>query len=178
MAIKRTKNHFGARATFDTGNGSAYYYRLARLEEMGVTKIERLPFTIRVLLEAVLREANGFEITDDDVTNLAQWNAKQPAQREVPFKPARVILQDFTGVACLVDLAAMRDAMNHLGGDLKKIQPQIPVDLVIDHSVQVDAFGTHGRWSATTSATNSCTGARRPSRTSESYRPQSALSIK
>ena len=81
MAIKRTKNRFGARATFDTGNGTAYYYRLARLEEMGVTKISRLPFTIRVLLESVLREANGFEITDDDVTNLAQWNAKQPAQR-------------------------------------------------------------------------------------------------
>src|SRR5206468_4790869 len=88
------------------------------------------------------REANGFEITDDDVTNLAQWNAKAPIQREVPFKPARVILQDFTGVACLVDLAAMRDAMDKLGGDLKLIQPLIPVDLVIDHSVQVDQFGT------------------------------------
>ncbi len=119
------------------------YYRLARLEEMNIAKIDRLPFTIRVLLESVLREANGFEITDDDVTNLAQWNAKAPAQREVPFKPARVILQDFTGVACLVDLAAMRDAMKNLGGDLKAIQPQIPVDLVIDHSVQVDAFGSN-----------------------------------
>src|SRR5260370_18425951 len=134
MSIKRTKTRFGARATFDTGRGTAYYYRLARLEEMGVTKSSRLPFTIRVLLESVLREANGFEITDDDVTNLAQWNAKQPAQREVPFKPARVILQDFTGVACLVDLAAMRDAMHGLDGDVAKIQPLYPGDLGLRHS--------------------------------------------
>ncbi len=143
MPINRTKNSLGARATFDTGSGSAYYYRLARLEEMGVTRIARLPFSIRVLLESVLRECNGFEIIEDDVISLAQWNAKQPAAREVPFKPARVILQDFTGVPCLVDLAAMRDAVANLGGDLKKIQPQIPVDLVIDHSVQVDAFGSN-----------------------------------
>jgi aconitate hydratase len=142
MAIKRTKNRFGARATFDTGNGSAYYYRLARLEEMGIAKIDKLPFSIRVLLEAVLREANGFEVTDDDVQNLAAWNAKAPAVREVPFKPARVILQDFTGVACLVDIAAMRDAMKDLGGEPTRINPLIPVDLVIDHSVQVDFFGT------------------------------------
>jgi len=143
MAIKRTKNSLGARASFDTGSGSVYYYRLARLEELGVTKISRLPFSIRVLLENILRECNGFEIVEDDVTSMAQWDAKHPAQREIPFKPARVILQDFTGVPCLVDLAAMRDAVGHLGGDLKKIQPQIPVDLVIDHSVQVDAFGTN-----------------------------------
>ncbi len=142
MPITRTRNRFGARAAFDTGSGTAYYYRLNRLQEMGIADISKLPFSIKVLLEAVLREANGYEITDDDVINLAKWNAKQPADREVPFKPARVILQDFTGVACLVDLAAMRDAMNNLGGDLKKIQPLIPVDLVIDHSVQVDRFGT------------------------------------
>ncbi len=143
MPITRTKNRFGARATFDTGNGStAYYYQLSRLEETGVANISRLPFSIKILLEAVLREHNGYEVTDDDVINLAQWNAKQPLAREIPFKPARVILQDFTGVACLVDLAAMRDAVNTLGGDLKRIQPLIPVDLVIDHSVQVDEYGT------------------------------------
>ncbi len=142
MAIKRTRNRFGARATFDTGNGTAYLYRLNRLEEMGIANVSKLPFSIKVLLEAVLREANGYEVTDDDVTSLAQWNAKQPAARELPFKPARVILQDFTGVACLVDLAAMRDAMHDLGGDVRRIQPSIPVDLVIDHSVQVDRFGT------------------------------------
>src|SRR5258708_24099433 len=100
---------------------------------MNVAKIDRMPFTIRVLLEAVLREANGFEITDDDVTNMAQWNAKAPAQREVPFKPARVILQDFTGVACLVDLAVMRDPMKDLGGDPERITPLIPVHPVLDH---------------------------------------------
>ncbi len=142
MPITRTRNRLGARATFDTGSGTAYYYRLSRLEETGVANISRLPFSVRILLESVLREANGFEVTDDDVVNLAQWNAKNPASREIPFKPSRVILQDFTGVACLVDLAAMRDAMNRLGGDLKRIQPLIPVDLVIDHSVQVDVAGT------------------------------------
>src|ERR1700694_4316596 len=133
---------FLIRSTFDTGSGSAYYYRLARLEELGIASMARLPFSIRVLLESVLRECNGVEISEEDVVTLAQWNAKAPAQREVPFKPARVLLQDFTGVPCLVDLAAMRDAMQTLGGDPRKVQPQIPVDLVLDHSVQVDYFGT------------------------------------
>jgi aconitate hydratase len=143
MPITRTKNRFGARATFDTGSGgTAYYYRLSRLDEMGITNVSRLPFSIKVLLESVLREMDGYIVTEDDVKNLAEWNAKQPVAREVPFKPARVILQDFTGVPCISDLAAMRDAVNKLGGDPKRIQPQIPVDLVIDHSVQVDRFGT------------------------------------
>jgi aconitate hydratase A / 2-methylisocitrate dehydratase len=142
MTNQKASNRFGARATFDTGDGRAYYYRLAQLEESGFGTMARLPFSIRVLLEAVLREWDGIQITDEDVFGLAQWNAKAPAQREVPFKPARVLLQDFTGVPCLVDLAAMRDAMHDLGGDLTKIQPQIPVDLVLDHSVQVDYAGT------------------------------------
>src|SRR5688500_15824423 len=98
MPITRTKDRFGARASFDTGSGTAYYYRLNRLEEAGIGNISRLPFSIKVLMEAVLREANGYEVTEDDVANLAQWNPKQPGDREVPFKPARVILQDFTGV--------------------------------------------------------------------------------
>jgi aconitate hydratase len=143
MPITKNKNRLGARATFDTGSGgTAYYYRLSRLDEMGITNVSRLPFSIKVLLEAVLREMDGFIVTEDDVRNLAQWNARQPVAREVPFKPARVILQDFTGVPCISDLAAMRDAVNRLGGDPKRIQPQIPVDLVIDHSVQVDKFGS------------------------------------
>ncbi len=144
MPVIRTRNRFGARATFDTGNGTtAYYYRLRRLEESGVvSSLSKLPFSIRILLESVLREANGYEITDDDVTNLAKWDAKKTSDRELPFKPARVILQDFTGVACVVDLAAMRGAMQRLGGDPKRINPEIPVDLVIDHSVQVDQYGT------------------------------------
>ncbi len=136
------KNYFGAHATLHTGSGQAYYYRLARLEEMGITSLARLPFSIRILLESLLRHCDGFEISEDDVISLAQWNPKALKQREVPFKPARVLLQDMTGVPCLVDLAAMRDAMHALGGDASKIQPQIPVDLVIDHSIQVDHFGT------------------------------------
>src|SRR3954469_9094349 len=142
MIHQNTKDRFGARATFDTGNGSAYYYRLAALEEMGIGTMAGLHFSIRVLLEALLREWDNAQISDEDVIDLAQWNAKAPLQREVPFKPARVLLQDFTGVPCLVDLAAMRDAMHDLGGDLEQIQPQIPVDIVLDHSVQVDFAGT------------------------------------
>jgi aconitate hydratase len=135
---------FGARDTFDTGHGQAGIYRLARLEEAGLGEISRLPFSIRVLLEAVLRNCDGYEVTEDDVRNLAAWDAQSPAKLEIPFKPARVVLQDFTGVPAVVDLAAMRSAMKRLGGDPKKINPLIPVDLVIDHSVQVDWFGTGG----------------------------------
>ncbi|MBZ0284024.1 MAG: aconitate hydratase AcnA [Anaerolineae bacterium] len=142
MTHKKVKNHFGARATIDTGSGEAYYYRLAQLEDIGISSLTRLPYSIRVLLESLLRHCDGFEITEEDVISLAQWNPKTPEQREIPFKPARVLLQDLTGVPCLVDLAAMRDAMLDLGGDASKIQPQIPVDLVMDHSIQVDHFGT------------------------------------
>ncbi len=142
MNTERTLDSFGARTNFDTGNGNAIYYRLSRLEELGLTTLARLPFSIRIMLESVLRECNGIEITQADVVALAGWDAKAPAQREMPFKPARVLLQDFTGVPCVVDLAAMRDAMRDLGGDLTKIQPQVPVDLVLDHSVQVDYFGS------------------------------------
>ena len=107
-----------------------------------MTKVSTLPFSIRVLLEAALRSCDGFEVTQQDVANLAGWNAAAPARVEIPFKPARVILQDFTGVPAVVDLAAMRSAMQRLGGDPKRINPLIPVDLVIDHSVQVDRFGS------------------------------------
>jgi aconitate hydratase len=142
MTRKKAKNQFNARAIFHTDTGPAYYYRLAQLEDMGLTSLTRLPYSIRVLLEALLRHCDGFEITEEDVVSLAHWNPKAPQQREIPFKPARVLLQDLTGVPCLVDLAAMRDAMLALGGDPRKIQPQIPVDLVMDHSIQVDHFGT------------------------------------
>ena len=137
----RTTDPFGARDTFDTGSGRAALYRLAKLEERGLGQISSLPFSIRLLLEAVLRNCDGYEVTEDDVTNLAGWQAAAPAAVEIPFKPARVVLQDFTGVPCVVDLAAMRSAMKRLGGDPKKINPLMPVDLVIDHSVQVDHFG-------------------------------------
>ena len=142
MSISRVKNRFGARTAFDTGSGKGYIYSLNKLQADGISNLSRLPYSIKVLLEAVLRACDGNEVTEEDVLNLAKWNSKQPAQVEIPFKPARVVLQDFTGVPSLVDLAAMRSAMKRLGGDPERIQPLIPVDLVIDHSVQVDRFGS------------------------------------
>ncbi len=121
---------------------SVDYYRLEALEKQGIGHVSRLPFSIKVLLEAILRQVDGFAVTEDDVVRLASWNPTEGAPVELPFKPARVILQDFTGVPCVVDLAAMRDAMARLGGDPGRVNPQIPVDLVIDHSVQVDQFGS------------------------------------
>ena len=132
---------FHARDTFDTGDGTAAIYRLTRLQDAGLGDIEHLPFSIRVLLESVLRNCDDFSVLQDDVKNLAAWNAAAVAKDEVPFKPYRVVLQDFTGVPAVVDLAAMRSAMARVGGDPEKINPLIPVDLVIDHSVQVDFFG-------------------------------------
>lgn len=133
----------GARDTFDTGNGRAAIYRINRLEDAGLGAVSRLPYSIRVLLESVLRNCDNFAVTEQDVRNLAAWNAAEPAPQEIPFKPSRVVLQDFTGVPAVVDLAAMRAAMQRLGGDPEKINPLIPVDLVVDHSVQVDFFGGH-----------------------------------
>src|SRR5262245_4905799 len=133
---------FHARDSFNTGSGAAGIYRLERLEKGGLGAVSKLPFSIRVLLEAVLRNCDGYLVTENDVRALAAWKAAAPAKAEIPFKPARVVLQDFTGVPCVVDLAAMRAAMKRLGGDPKKINPLIQVDLVIDHSVQVDYFGS------------------------------------
>ena len=138
----RQLDPFGARDTFSVGGKQVGIYRLSRLEEAGLCKVAELPASIRVLLEAVLRNCDGFEVTEDDVRNMAAWRPKDLPELEIPFKPARVVLQDFTGVPCVVDLAAMRSAMQRVGGDPKKINPLIPVDLVIDHSVQVDFFGT------------------------------------
>ncbi len=120
--------------------GSVSYYRLSQLENVGRANISKLPYTIKILLESLLRNCDGLAITQDHVLSLANW---QPhgIRQEIPYKPARVVLQDFTGVPAIVDLAAMRDAMKQLGGDPKKINPFIPCDLVIDHSVQVDYFG-------------------------------------
>jgi len=134
------KDSFGAKATFRTGAGEVTYYRLAALQEQGLGEVDRLPFSIKVLLESLLRNENGYDVTDADVRGLAAYNAKKPAEVEIPFKPARVILQDFTGVPAVVDLAALRSATERMGGDPQAINPQIPVDLVIDHSVQVDEY--------------------------------------
>jgi aconitate hydratase len=129
---------FGARASL----GEYTMYRLDKLAQLGLApNLERLPFSIKILLEAVLRNVDHYIVTEDDVKNLAAWDALNPTPVELPFMPARVVMQDFTGVPCVVDLAAMRDAMKQLGGDPKKINPLVPVDLVIDHSVQVDYFG-------------------------------------
>src|SRR6056297_303817 len=121
-------------------DGNIHAYSLKKLEEMGYGSVSKLPFTIKVLLEAVLREYDGYTVTEDDVKVLADYNAKNP-QGEIPFKPSRVVLQDFTGVPAVVDLAALRSAMKRMGGNPTSINPQVPVDLVIDHSVQVDMFG-------------------------------------
>lgn len=139
-----TQSHsdsFNARALLSTSGGEFEYFRLAALEQAGLAELARLPYSVRVLLESVLRNVNGFTVLDEHVRTLAAWSATGNGDQEIPFLPARIILQDFTGVPALVDLAAMRSAMARLGGDPQKINPQIPVDLVIDHSVQVDHFG-------------------------------------
>ncbi len=133
-------DYFGARDTFDTGSGKAVLYRLSALES--IANIGRLPFSIRVMLEQALRNVDDFEVTREDVEYIARWKGAE-GDREIPFKPARVILQDFTGVPVVVDLATLRDAMVTLGGDPQKINPLVPVDLVIDHSVQVDQYGSN-----------------------------------
>ena len=134
------KDSFGARGTLRVGVKDYTIYRLSALEQRGI-KLARLPFSIRVLVENVLRCEDGANVTIAEIEALAKWNPK-PGEREFSFVPARVLLQDFTGVPVVADLAAMRDAIGRLGGDARKINPIKPADLVIDHSVQVDAFGT------------------------------------
>lgn len=141
-STQATTDPFGARDTFQTSSGPMGICRLSALQRAGLTRIDDLPYSIRVLLESVLRNCDGFAVREEDVCNLAGWASRSGEPLEIPFKPARVILQDFTGVPAVVDLAAMRSAMERLGGDPKKINPLIPVDLVIDHSIQTDRFGT------------------------------------
>lgn len=129
------------RIEFETGSGTAHLYSLSKLTELGYTNVEKLPFSIKILLEAVLREFDDYVVTEQDIEVLANYNAKSP-EGEIPFKPSRVVLQDFTGVPAVVDLAALRSAMKRMGGNPTAINPQVPVDLVIDHSVQVDMFGS------------------------------------
>jgi len=128
---------------FDAGKGrDGFLYSLPALEEEGVGKISRLPASIRIVLESALRNCDGVKVQRKDVETLANWNAKEPANEEIPFVVARIVLQDFTGVPLVVDLAAMRSAVKRLGRDPKIIEPLVPVDLVVDHSVQVDFFGS------------------------------------
>src|SRR6202165_4304626 len=136
-----SSNSFGARATFKVGNKEYKLYRLDALDKQGIST-NHLPFCLRILLENLLRTEDGRNVTKEEVRALASWNTKSKPDKEIAFTPSRVLLQDFTGVPCVVDLAAMRDAMQTLGGDPALINPLQPVELVIDHSVQVDEFGT------------------------------------
>src|SRR6188508_702394 len=128
--------------TLKVGSKTYAFYSLAAAEKNGLKGISRLPFSLKVLLENMLRNEDGRTVTKEDIQAFATWLKTKTSERDVPFRPARVLMQDFTGVPAVVDLAAMRDAMDHLGGDPKKINPLVPVDLVIDHSVGVDSFGT------------------------------------
>ena len=118
------------------------FFDIGLLEKKGVAKISRLPFSIRILVENLLRKMDGRVVKESDVLNIARWKKRYAAPQEIPYHPARVLMQDFTGVPAVVDLAAMRDAVKDLGGDPAKINPLVPVDLIVDHSIQVDAWGT------------------------------------
>ncbi|MFA7743754.1 aconitate hydratase AcnA [Salinicoccus roseus] len=131
-----------ARKSFNVGGKDYNYYSLKALTERGMSETHKLPYSVRVLLESVLRQYDGSVIKDEHIESLATWDEGDHQGKEVPFKPSRVILQDFTGVPAVVDLASLRKAMDDVGGDVQKINPEVPVDLVIDHSVQVDAYGT------------------------------------
>jgi len=136
-------DEFKTLKTFDAGKGrEGLFFSLPALEEQGIGKISRLPVSIRIVLESVLRNCDGEKVRRKDVEALAKWNATSPANAEIPFVVARIVLQDFTGVPLIVDLAAMRSAVQRLGRDPKIIEPLVPVDLVVDHSVQVDFFGS------------------------------------
>ena len=150
------------------------FFDIGLLEKKGLATISRLPFSIRILVENLLRKLDGRIVTEKDVLNIARWKKRYSAPVEIPYHPARVLMQDFTGVPAVVDLAAMRDALKALGGDPRKINPLVPVDLIVDHSIQVDAWGTRrpsprtspGNTSATASATPCSSGRRRASTTS------------
>ena len=137
-----SKNSFGTRETLQVDGKSYEIFRLSALEKKGVGHAGKLPFSLRVLLENLLRQEDGRFVHPADIEALAGWNPNAATQKEISFMPARVLLQDFTGVPAVVDLAAMREAIRTLGGDPKKVNPLLPAELVIDHSVQVDKFGS------------------------------------
>ncbi|HEX9393705.1 MAG TPA: aconitase family protein, partial [Gemmatimonadales bacterium] len=136
-----SKNSFGARASLRAGGRAYEIYRLDALEKRGLS-VARLPYSLRILLENLLRLEDSRSVRTEDIEKLAHWDPKKIPDEEIAFMPARVLMQDFTGVPAVVDLAAMRDAMAQMGGDPKKVNPLLPAELVIDHSVIVDEFGT------------------------------------
>jgi aconitate hydratase len=164
---QRTTDTFSSRATLQAGGRTYTYYRLEALEKAGFS-VGRLPFSVRILLENLLRNEDGLAFLPDHTEALARWSPEIVPDREIPFMPARVLLQDFTGVPALVDLAAMRDALAAMGAEATRINPQLPSELVIDHSV------TGG----TASDTPSFAGARRPSTTSRWCRRTPASSTR
>jgi aconitate hydratase len=144
--MSKSVNSFGSQSTLKSGDRTYEIYRLSALEKKGVT-LSRLPYSLRILLENLLRQEDGKSVTANDIEFLAKWDPKAEPSREIAYMPARVLMQDFTGVPAIVDLAAMRDAMKQLGGDPQKINPLQPAELVIDHSVQVDEYGTADSYS-------------------------------
>ena len=142
-------NSFDSRATLTSGNHSYMIFRLPALSAKGFD-LSRLPFSLKILLENLLRREDGVNITAGDICFLATWKANAEPSREIAYMPARVLMQDFTGVPAIVDLGAMRDAIKTLGGDPNRVNPLIPAELVIDHSVQVDEFGAGGALAANT----------------------------
>jgi aconitate hydratase len=146
MKRRLVMNHndfYGVRKTLHLNGHPHHYYDLDAFEKKGYPEVSKLPFSMKVLLEAALRQWDGRKITTDHIEQIANWPSTQNTKKEIPFIPARIVLQDFTGVPVIVDLAAMRATLNRMGGDPKKINPLLPVDLVIDHSVMVDDFGTN-----------------------------------
>jgi len=137
----RSQNSYNTCKSLSVGDRSFKYFSLPSLKDAGVGDVEQLPYSLKILLENLLRKEDGVAVTAEDIRSLANWDPEVKPQREIAFAPARVVLQDFTGVPAVVDLAVMRDAMAQLGGEPSKINPQVPSDLVIDHSVQVDSFG-------------------------------------
>ncbi|MGA9246212.1 MAG: aconitate hydratase AcnA [Silvibacterium sp.] len=144
--MSKSVNSFGSQSSLKSGDRTYEIYRLSALEKKGVT-LSRLPYSLRILLENLLRQEDGKSVTANDIEFLAKWDPKAEPSREIAYMPARVLMQDFTGVPAIVDLAAMRDAMKQLGGDPQKINPLQPAELVIDHSVQVDEYGTANSYS-------------------------------
>ncbi|MCA9710801.1 MAG: aconitate hydratase, partial [Myxococcales bacterium] len=139
---QHTHDSFGARATLTVGDRSYEIFRLDALKAAGVGHVDTLPFSLRVLVENLLRHEDGVGVTRADIEAAAGWDAEAEPSVEIAYHPARVLLQDFTGVPAVVDLAAMRDAIAAMGGDPQRINPLEPADLVIDHSVQIDHFGS------------------------------------
>ena len=174
-------NTFDCLSTLTVGGETVHYFSLPALARK-YPGVDRLPYSLKILLENLLRREDASFVKADDIKALAGWTPSGAVEKEISFMPARVLLQDFTGVPCVVDLAAMRDGIAALGGDPEKVNPLQPVELVIDHSVQVDHFGSANafqlnadlEYHPTASATCSCAGARPRSGTSASSRPRPA----